>query len=162
MRSRVGARMRALATAALLASCAWAQGATSGKSATGSSETTIPQGTSFLGQLQPGYAPGITVIASPLGADAQTFPVAGRAESNAKGEFDLALPDGWYSFSVLVRGTDAKTTAALLPRHLAAHNWISPRVALDPAPADLPFAGTVLHPDGKPRSEEHTSELQSL
>ncbi|MBK7878359.1 MAG: erythromycin esterase family protein [Planctomycetes bacterium] len=151
---------RALAMVAVLAACASAQAPTKDVSVAG--DHVVKHGgagseraaTAVLsGKLLPSAnlsVAGVTIVASPLGADAELFPVAGSTETDANGEFDLRVDEGLYSISVLERGAEAKTHAALLARERAVASWTGARCELARAEVDLPMAGSVTSEDGTP------------
>ncbi len=88
---------------------------------------------------------GLEVVASPLGADSELFPLVARATTDAKGAFALQLDDGLYSVSVLGRGADAKPRTALVPRARPAEGATCELAYQD---VDLPFGGNVVGADG--------------
>lgn len=152
MRSRVGGVER-VAGVVVLVACAWGQAPSSSTGAAVTSKAPTPTSAILRGVLEPALdqpVADVTVIASPIGGDAQLFPIAARVQTKPTGEFDFrGLDEGKYSISVLVRGADAKTSATLLAREWASSAPASP-VHLVPATVDIPLAGNVLRADGAP------------
>lgn len=159
-RSTRARELRTIAALVLLTACATAQTPPKVVSLAGDHKTTLGtpvQGRAptaiVSGKLLPAAnqpVAGVTIVASPLGADTELFPIAGTTETDAQGEFDLRLDEGLYSISVLARGADAQPVAALLARERAVTTWTGARCELAQTEVDLPMAGTVTSADGQP------------
>lgn len=149
--SAFGRGERAFVFVALLAGCAWAQAPASEAKSRAEAER-VYMGSIHVTALDAERRPlsGATIVASPVGAELELFPVVARTEAEFDGSASLALPDGLYSLSVLVRGVQAEPVATWVAGRRPAGSWTGPPVELLSAPVDLPFAGAVLLPDGKP------------